>query len=226
LKITNEPIQRARLVILSVSLLVLIILIALPSCASPTLSGEGLLIVSHSVYVDSYGFFHVVGEVQNVGDVGTTQNSISVTFYDENGVISATSSGPCYREIIGPSERSPFDLVFVGTPPYANYKLTAQWQATEVQQVEEMAFEEVTSSVNAEGKYSVTGRVLNTGSQAVEYVLVLCTLYDASGRVVAVSYTFADDSPIGVSNSSTFGLFADSTVSSKIYDYVLQSEIG
>lgn len=218
--------QRIRSAILFLSLIVLIIVSASPGC-SPTLEpgiDEALLIVSHSTYVDRYGYFHLVGEVQNVAKYGTTDNWVSVTFYDEEGLSSVTGSGTCFKEIIAPSEKSPFEIIFPKAPQHVNLRLTTQWQATEMQPIGQMVFEEINSTIDTEGQYAVTGRIVNRGSQAVEYAMVLSTLYDSSGKVVAVAFDFADDSPIGVDSSSSFAIFTDPSVSAKIDDFVLEWE--
>jgi len=218
--------QRTRSAILFLSLIVLIIVSASPGC-SPTLEpgiDEALLIVSHSTYVDRYGYFHMVGEVQNVGKCSTTDNWVSVTFYDEEGLSSVAGSGPCFKEIMAPSEKSPFEIILPKAPEHVNCSLTTQWQATEMQPIGQMVIEEISSTIDTEGQYVVTGRIVNGGSQAVEYAMVFSTLYDSLGKVVAVAFGFADDSPIGVGNSSSFAIFTDPSVSFEIDHFVLECQ--
>jgi hypothetical protein len=219
---------RIRWVILSAAVILCTVILSLSACTSspkpPIETDGGLLILSHSTYVDIYGYFHMVGEVQNVGKCSTTDNWVSVTFYDEEGLSSVTGSGPCFKEIIAPSEKSPFEVIFPKAPQHVNLRLTTQWQATEMQPIGQMVFEEINSTIDTEGQYAVTGRIVNGGSQAVEYAMVLSTLYDSSGKVVAVAFVFADDSPIGVGNSSSFAILTDPSVSAKIDNFVLEWE--
>lgn len=218
--------RRTRSVSLSVSIIFLTVILALSACA-PTLTPppeieQGLLILSHSTYVDIYGYFHLVGEVQNIGESNTEQNTILVSFFDENGVVYATGSGPCYRQIIAPDEKSPFEIVFLRAPQSDNYRLTADWQTTDMEQREDVTFRDVMSSTDADSRYVVTGEIVNEGSDPIDHAMIICTCYDASGKVVAVGLSFADASPIQAASSSSFTLVLDPSVSTHIDRLSLQ----
>jgi hypothetical protein len=204
-------------------------IVALPSCAeSPESPGEveeNLLILSHSTYVDSYGYFHLVGEVENVGKRNTEQNRILVSFFSENGTTYATGSGPCYRQIIAPGEKSPFEIVFLTAPQGDEYRLATDCQATDIQPRDGVTFRDVTSSIDSEARYVVTGEIINEGSDTIDDAMIICTCYDTSDRVVAVGLSFADASPIQAAGSSNFTLILDPSVSANIAQLSLQSEV-
>jgi len=219
--------------------LVIIVIVALPRPSPPptppptlqpppTLPPEiekGLLILSHSTYVDTYGYFRVIGEVENIGKSNTEKNKITVTFYDEQGTLGLTGAGDCYLEIMKPGERSPFEIVFPSPPELKNYRLTAEWEVTDTQPNREMTFKGVKSSTDADGRYTVTGEIVNEGLHIIENAMVLCTFYDGSGKVVTVGFTFPDTLPIKPGNSSTFTLVVEPSVSSNIDKFSLQSEV-
>lgn len=221
--------RRQSRVVLLVSVIVLTIILGVSRCAPfatpPPEIEEGFLILSHSTYVDRHGYFHLVGEVQNIDERNAEDNRILVSFFDENGVVYATGAGPCYRQIMAPNEKSPFQIVFLRAPQGDNYRLTADWQATDIEPKEEVTFRDVSASMDVEGQYVVTGEIVNEGSEAIDYAMIICTFYDASGNVVAVDLSFADASPIPAGSSSTFVLVADPSVSPNIDDFSLQSEV-
>ena len=97
-----------------------------PSLTLPPEIEKGLLILSHSTYVDKYGYFHLIGEVENLSKYGTEHNKVRAEFYDEQGALYTTGTGECYRELIGPGGKSPFEIIFPKTPEVTNYKLTAE----------------------------------------------------------------------------------------------------
>lgn len=221
--------KRLRWVVLSAGVILCAIILAFSAC-TPSLTPpleieEGLLILSHSTYLDEYGYFHVVGEVQNAGENNTEQNTILASFFDENGVVYAASSGPCYKQIIAPDEKSPFDIIFLKTPRGDNYRLTATWQTTDMEPREQVTFRDVMSSMDAYSRYVVTGEIVNEGPNPIDHAMIICTCYDVSSKVVAVSLSFAAQSPIQVASSSNFTLILDPSVSADIDHLSLQAEV-
>jgi len=220
-----------RWVILSVSVLLCTTIVALSACASssaPTPEPEiegGLLILSHSTYVDTYGYFHLVGEVQNIGERNTEQNIVHASFFDEDGVVYATGSVSCYRQIIAPTEKSPFEIIFLSAPQGENYMLTTDCQASDAQSRDEVTFRDVNSGIDSDRRYVVAGAVVNEGSDAIEDAMIICTCYDTSGEIVAVGLSFADVSPIPAGSGSTFMLALDPSVGARIDEVCLQSEV-
>lgn len=88
----------------------------------------GLEILSHSAYVDSIGWMHIVGEIKNI-ETGTA-NYVKVisTFYDDAGnVVDAefTYSDPSDLE---PGQKAPFEILLSDdrTPYVSFYELTAE----------------------------------------------------------------------------------------------------
>jgi hypothetical protein len=213
----------------AVSVCAILSIVAFPSCSespeSPGAAGGDLLILSHSSYVDSYGYFHVVGEVENVGKCNTEQNKILVSFFGENGTTYATGWGPCYVEIITPGEKSPFEVVFLTAPQGDEYRLTTDCKSTDVQPRRGVTFRAVTSSIDSEARYVVTGQIVNESSDAIDDAMIICTCYDTSDSVVAVGLGFADASPIHAAGSSNFTLVLDASVSVNIAQLSLQSEV-
>lgn len=214
-------------VALCAGLVLLTLLLAFSGCSS-SLTPETevqLLILSHSTYVDAHGYFHLVGEVQNIGKCNTEQNTVFVSFFDDDGVVYATGSGPCYRQILVPTEKAPFDIVFLEAPQGNIYRLTADSQATDMEPREGMTFGDVTPSMDADSRYVVTGEIINEESDSIDGAMIVCTCYDASSKVVAVGLSFAEASPIEPTGSSNFTVALDPSISADIDHISLESEI-
>ena len=67
----------------------------------------------------------MIGEVENLSKYGTEHNRVRAGFYDEQGALYTTGAGECYRELMGPGGKSPFEIIFPKTPEVTNYKLMA-----------------------------------------------------------------------------------------------------
>lgn len=183
---------------------------------------KGLLILSHSTYVDAQGYFHIVGEVQNIGKNNSGNNSVTVTFYDEQGVPGLTGSGKCYLEIVESGVRSPFEIVFSTTPKLKNYRLTAEWQFTGLQPNKATLLREIEAKTDADGYYIVTGKITNSSENVIDVAMVIGTFYDSQGTVVAVGVTFGDVAPLEPHMTSAFTIAVEPHVSSNVSSYSLQ----
>jgi hypothetical protein len=218
--------RRMRWVILSASFIVLIIIIALPICVlSPTLPPEieeGLLILSHSTYVDSSGYFRIVGEVQNMGQDNTEKNKIIATFYDEQGAPNLTASCDCYLDVVKPGEKSPFEIVFPSPLNLVDYALTAAWQVTDTEPNRQIVPREIEAKIDVDGYYTVTGQVTNTNEKPIDIMMIVGSFYDSEGTIVATGIAFADVTPLQTGETANFTMVIDPSISSKISSYSLQ----
>ena len=105
-------------------MVILAVTLLLSSCVKQTTPtseiGEDLLVLSHSSYVDNFGYFHLVGEVENVGSQNTETNKITATFFDNEGNVVVTASCYTYLDILKPGQNSPFEIILSAPPPVAN----------------------------------------------------------------------------------------------------------
>lgn len=199
-----------------------------PSSTSPPLPTlppeieKGLLVLSHSTYVDTYGYFHIVGEVENIGKINTGKNKVTVTFYDEQGTPGLTGSGDSYLDVIKPGGRSPFEIVFPSPPELKNYRLIAEWQVTDREPNSEIVVRDVEAKTDTDGYYVVTGNMTNTGENSVDTVMVISSFYDSKGTIVAVGAAFCDVVPLHPNETTSFIMAIDPLVSPNIRSYYLQ----
>ena len=170
----------------------------------PEIEKKGLLILSHTTYMDKYGYFHVIGEVENLGERGTEQNRVRADFFDDQGTIYSTGTGECFRELIGPGGKSPFEIVLSEAPETLTYKLTALSQPTENLPTGGFSFTEISPESGVDSEYVVKGMIHNDKNQDIETALILGTFYDDYGNVTAVGFTFPDTVPIQPGGSSEF----------------------
>jgi hypothetical protein len=218
--------RRTRGAVLATGLILLIITIALTSCAlSPTLppeTQEGLVILSHSTYVDSSGYCHIVGEVENRGQNNTRKNKVIATFYDEQGASNLTALCYCYLEILKPGERSPFEIVLSSPPNVVNYMLTVEWEVTDTELNRDIVPGELEAMTDGDGYYVVTGQTTNNTGKPIDVIMIVGSFYDSEGTIVAAGITFADVAPLQPDESANFTMVIDPSISSKISTYSLQ----
>lgn len=98
----------------------------------PFLNKSSITILSHNSYVDSVGYFHVVGEVEN--DTPNTAKFVQITgtFYDINNAVVGTQFTHTNPSNISSGAKALFDLVLVSTSVPSSlvnhYKLSASYQ--------------------------------------------------------------------------------------------------
>lgn len=70
-----------------------------------------LKVLSSNSFVDSIGFFHVVGEIQNGTPDFVTFVQAAATFYDKNNRVVGTSFSYTNPADLGPGEKAPFEII-------------------------------------------------------------------------------------------------------------------
>ncbi len=140
-----------------------------PMPTPPAEVKEGLAILSHSSYVDDFGYFHLVGEVENVGSQNTEMNKITATFFDDD----VTATNYTHLDILIPGQKSPFEIVLVAPPTVTNYKMETTWQVTSRQPSTHFKMGGVTLEKEERGWGYLSGQVRNTGTQKVDAVGVV-----------------------------------------------------
>jgi hypothetical protein len=98
----------------------------------PFLNKSSITILSHNSYVDSIGYFHVVGEVENNTPSTAEFVQITGTFYDINNAVVGTQFTYTNPSDISSGGKAPFDLVLmsasVPTSLIDHYNLVASYQ--------------------------------------------------------------------------------------------------
>ena len=185
---------------------------------------EALVVVSYCSYVDNFGYFHLVGEVENVGSQNTELNKVAVTFFDSSGTPVVTASNYSYLDILKAGRKSPFEIILSAPPPVASYKLETTWQITSREPYTDLNIEDITFEREEQDWGYLSGQVRNTGSEMVDVTIVVGTFYNGDGKVVGATLTFSDILPLGPRESSPFATIVDPQVVRAMQTYLLQAQ--
>ena len=180
--------------------------ILLASLTVPVTATAQVNILTHSGFLDSVGYYHVAGEVQNVGDQAVDFVKVTATFYDSSDVVIATSFTYTTIELLLAGRKSPFDVIVIDETQAANvdhYSLGVTFSATEPlpQGLEILSN---SSYVDVVGYMHVVGEIENIESGAATFVKVAATFYDETGTVVGTSFTYSDPSELEAGQTAPF----------------------
>ena len=183
------------------------------------------IVNSHTSFIDSIGYFNVVGEVHNIGDQAAEDVFITATFYDAgNGVVGTWVDG-IGLDVLLPDRKSPFRVEFVDIAQSAlvdHYSLEVEFMPTDsIPKQLEIASH---SSSIVLGSMEIDGEVRNTGDSTASYVTVYATCYDEAGNVVQVGGAYANPVDIGVNQNGPFSIWLDHENTDLINSYVLTTE--
>lgn len=207
-------------------IVILLLLTTVACCPGPSSKlEEGIVVISHSSYVDASGVFHIVGEVHNVGTTNTKENEVMATLYNTEGEIVSDSLTFAYLSILSPSKKSPFEIMLFRPPAdIQTYELETSWENTSENVYADMRIQDLTSHIGEEGGYWVEGNIENIGGAIVDMALIVGTFYDGSGRVVATGVTLPEVAPLHPGQVSPFRLVADPDRASLIQSFTVQTE--
>ena len=83
------------------------------STTRPSMGNQPIKIASSNDFIDSIGYLHVVGEVENNSPSNIQFVKVSGTFYDSNNQVVATDFTYTNPSDIGPGGKAPFDLTLL-----------------------------------------------------------------------------------------------------------------
>ncbi len=150
-------------------------------------------ILSHTGYKDPAGFYHVVGEVQNVWDQDVSIVEITATFYNSNNDLIATRTELTMLDILLIDRKSPFDIQLLDETLSENvdhYALGISFLSTNpIQEGIEILFH--SSNIDDDG-IRITGNVKNLENEVATNVKVIATFYNSTGNVIAAKHNYLD----------------------------------
>lgn len=152
-------------------------------------------ILSDSGFTDILGYYHVVGEVENTGDVGLEFIQVTATFYDSSHQVIATSFTFTTLNILLPGRKSPFEILLVDIGQAAqvdHYSLNTQHNVHGA--VVPIGLEILSDSSYEDmiGYMHIVGEIKNIDDSPTTFVKVIATCYDGSGTVVTTGFTFSN----------------------------------
>lgn len=150
-------------------------------------------ILSHTGYIDSFGSYHVVGEVRNVGDQAAKLVSINVVFYDSNATVITDRFDLTMLDIVLPQRRSPFDISLLDATLSAkvdHYGISVT--STPADSVPANLDVSMGSSyVDKDGGMHTLGEVTNLGNETATNLKLVVTYY-GEGNVVGATWAYLD----------------------------------
>jgi hypothetical protein len=169
-----------------------------PSQTSQT-SQTGLYIVGYSNYTDSFGDFHIVGELKNGGTKVLTQMELTVEVKDVSGnslltdsnnknVASLTFSPSL--DNLAPGESSPFEFSVssdAGKPDKYTVSVTGFNTSTVQRPKIEVKNTQMVSSEY--GSFYISGEIINLDTKPVLIHNLAGAMIDSKGQVVSTSYS-------------------------------------
>lgn len=211
--------------------LALLALVSLGLTSVPKVASqpENIEILSYSWYVDSYGDFIVVGEIQNIGSGTIASVILNGIVYTQDGSAQAYSYTTAIVNYLLPQQKAPFWMAF---SPQTSVTGDLSWlsigvdhvdftvqkaETTNKYQYPDLTIKDDSGKADSEGVYWVKGNVQNSGIQAAKNIRVVGTFYNSAGTVVAIGYTdILTPNPLEPSSSTTFSVGAFDQNQSKI----------
>lgn len=160
---------------------------------SPPVAAAGAVaVISNSQWgPDIIGYLHVVGELQNTGTTNVRSVQVNLAMYSNTGTLLGTDSTYSEVSILAPGDKSPFELWFEPPAAYSSYQLSTGFSETTDPPNHNFTVVVTNQYTDSSGYRHVVGQVTNN-NLASDFVQVIVTFYDNSGRVVAMEWDFVD----------------------------------
>jgi len=140
-------------------------------------------------------FVHIVGEVENVGEVNVKIKSITPEFYDGSG---SAIDAPWHRlgviSVLAPDQKAPFFAILLdedASGRMVDYEFTFDCEVTDEEPLLELELLNSASYMESMTEYDlywIVGEYENTGVKNIEDVWAFATYYDAEGTVIGYNY--------------------------------------
>ncbi|MDR1993802.1 MAG: FxLYD domain-containing protein [Nitrososphaerota archaeon] len=181
-----------------VCLLILLLAVSLCLIFVPKIEGQLSSIKvlgNYGCYYDSYGYFIVVGEVQNTGPDTVSSVIIGAVLTFSDGT-QAEASAQAWVENLIPQQKAPFYLEFdsLGTSYWIDGEVIADFIILQAEATSNYLYSDVVVTndqgvVAKDGAFWVTGELKNTGNQEAKNVQVIATFFNDQGTIVGVGHT-------------------------------------
>jgi hypothetical protein len=193
------------------SIILILSVASVPLLSTATSQTQSIKVLSYTYYVDSLGYFIVVGEVQNQGPNTIRRIILTGTIIDSNGA-QASSYGPVWGEYLTPQQKAPFYMEFPSraddgsviteiseikidvymAEPTPNYRYPYLTIANDQSFIGTNRGSPTTSTNLSDGDFGVfwvTGNLQNTGTRTANDVAIYATFYNSKNEPVAVGYS-------------------------------------
>jgi hypothetical protein len=207
-----------------------------------TCAASSAVIQNDSSYIGvPSGYFHVVGEVKNAGDVWLQSIIVTATLKDQYGAIVAILQAHTLLAHLPPNAAAAFDLFEINETKVMtikSYSLSVTFQESPPIPVL-LRVSNVTETKTTSGELGILVKVDNRGDSITEDGVVVATFYGTDGRVVYVkslgipsiaqggsaSLAMAITDPIRASLVTSYQIAVESPPYTSIPELVWQPEI-
>ena len=166
---------------------------------APATAGGELIILSSTAFTDDWGWYHVVGEIQNNTGIPYTSIEIAVEVRDADGntLLKDSSGSPKERvnftpllETIAPKTTAPFEYSFdpEGAVP-ATYTITIWTFMTGMTDYPAIAYENIGWVNDSSGSFYLSGDLVNPGSEWVQVNGLAGAGLDPNSQVVTAGWS-------------------------------------
>ncbi len=194
---------------LLVSVVLIVAVISVTFLPDVEASPSATILNTTSSFIDQTSrYFHVVGEVKNIGDVWLQYVTVSAIFRDQNGAVLDSVSFYTLLNRLAPGVSSGFDVFETDTLKSANiknYSLTVDFSQAQPLPLT-LQVTNTSSSMNSLGYLVVVGVVKNNGDMASDFTKVVATFYGVDGRVVDVGFAYTSPTTVQSHSQQSFTL--------------------
>jgi hypothetical protein len=190
-----------------------------------TIDEAQLQVLSHRSYVDSLGWYHIVGEVQNNSNVPMEFVEVIARLYDEAEKVIGTKLTFTAPDVIFPGGKAAFDIIALRRSQWNRitaYKLEVKGDVSKSLLQENLTLLNQSSYIK-DGFLYVAGQVQNRG-ESPSLVKLIVTLYDAEYNVVNTNWGYADAGVVSPEEISSFEIKIKHQTDPDNYHYRIQVE--
>jgi hypothetical protein len=179
--------------------------------------------------------YWIVGVVENVGKEPLYSVEMITTYYDASGSVVKMETDLIAENGLAtllPGEISPFKIVIGSLSPWIGqdegigidrYEMEVIYARTISEPYREFDLEGVKTSVDSEGWFRITGKVINVGELDARNVQVVATFYNAAGHVIDCRAAPTDPEELESGKSGSF--IASTLMSEEVDHWTLQVDI-
>ncbi len=196
-----------------------------PSAPPATAAPGQLEIVSHKSYIDSLGWYHIVGEVHNNADTPMEYVEVMAKLYDTANEVIGTKLTFTAPDVIFPGGSAPFDIIALRQSQWENIEnYTLQVKGDIAAGLEQQNLVLLNQqSLLENGLMVVSGQVQNVG-ETPRLAKLIVTLYDAEHNVINTSWSYADAGIIAGNETANFEVKVRHDTDPNNFQYRIQIE--
>lgn len=182
-------------------------------------------VISHKSYVDSLGWYHIVGEVQNNASTPMEYVQVTAKLYNATQETIGTKLTFTAPDVIFPGGSAPFDIIALRQSQWKNissYALFVEGDVSQNPSRQNLVLLSQSGAVE-NNDLIVNGEIQNVGNTPALAKLIV-TLYDADHHVINTGWSYADEGIIGVNAVSKFEIKVNHNTDPNNFHYRIQIE--